>query len=161
MDWASVVSIAITGIVGIAGVAGAIVSARMASKLATRDLQLSINAENDRANKSEKRRIYAAFQASAESMLRARINDATAVSYQKAQAKIELDKADSQMYLMSNELSLLAPESVSDPAFDMVAHFNDDTYQQKPWMDKFSRLQQRSIDTMRADLGEPVGSVEE
>jgi hypothetical protein len=59
MDWTSVVSIAITGLVGIAGVVGTIVAAKIASKSATKDLKLSINAESDRARRAEKRQIYA------------------------------------------------------------------------------------------------------
>jgi hypothetical protein len=59
MDWASVVSIAITGAVGISGVAGTILAARITSTSATKDLQLSITAENDRQHKAEKRRLYA------------------------------------------------------------------------------------------------------
>src|SRR6266496_5419388 len=99
MDWSSVVSIAITGVVGIAGVAGAIVSARMASTSATKDLKLSIRAENDRVNKAEKRRIYAAFQTSVESMLRAAINDGIATEpEEKKEARAALETAHNQMY---------------------------------------------------------------
>jgi hypothetical protein len=154
MDWASVVSVAITGVVGIAGVAGTIGAARIASKSATKDLKLSISAENDRANKGEKRRIYAAFQVSVENMLRARVNEASTYGPEKPQAKAELDKAHSQMYLTFNEVWLIAPESVTSPAFLVVVHFGDNTFDAKAWTDEFSRLQWQSIDAMRADLGE-------
>lgn len=50
----------ITGVVGLAGIAGTIVSARLAAKVATKNLVLSVAAEDRRAHKAEKRRVYTA-----------------------------------------------------------------------------------------------------
>jgi hypothetical protein len=68
MDWSIVVPTAITGVVGLAGIAGSIISARQTSKSASRDLHLSIKAEDKRASIAERRRIYAAFNAAIESL---------------------------------------------------------------------------------------------
>jgi hypothetical protein len=156
MDWASVVSIAITGLVGIAGVAGTILAAGIASKSATKDLQLSISAENDRVNKAEKRRIYAGFQTSVESMLRATVKDGEAAEPEKKEARAGRDKAEIQMALAFNELELIAPYSVERSAWKVVTHFVDYVYGQQAWIDKFAYLQEQSIDAMRADLNEPA-----
>jgi hypothetical protein len=117
MDWASVVSIAITGIVGIAGVAGTIVSARLASKSATKDLKLSISAENDRADKAEKRRIYAAFLAAADEMVLAesqhRLYYSTDDQVGLNNLATEQIQATHTMYEKVSELFLIAPPDVS------------------------------------------------
>jgi hypothetical protein len=49
----------ITGVVGVVGIAGTIVSGRLAARSATKDLKLSIAAEDRRAQIAEKRRVYA------------------------------------------------------------------------------------------------------
>ena len=61
MEWSTIAPAAITGVVGLAGIVGTIMSARQASRSASRDLQLSIKAEDKRASTAERRRIYAAF----------------------------------------------------------------------------------------------------
>jgi ABC-type transporter Mla maintaining outer membrane lipid asymmetry ATPase subunit MlaF len=64
VDWASVVPGAITGVVGIVGIGGSVLSARMAGKSAAQNLQMSIQAEDTRASRAEKRRICASYLAS-------------------------------------------------------------------------------------------------
>ena len=59
MDWAIVV----TGVVGLAGIGGTLLAARMTSKSDAANLRTSISAEDARANRAEKRRIYANYLA--------------------------------------------------------------------------------------------------
>lgn len=51
----------ITGVVGIAGILGTIVAARMSARSQTANLLLSINEERRRAQRTEKRQVYAEF----------------------------------------------------------------------------------------------------
>jgi hypothetical protein len=57
VDWAIVV----TGAVGLAGIGGTLLSARMTAKSGAENLRTSISAEDARANRAEKRRIYANY----------------------------------------------------------------------------------------------------
>lgn len=68
MEWSIIAPTAITGVVGLAGIVGSIMSARLTSRSASRDLQFSIKAEDERASTAERRRIYAAFNAAIEGL---------------------------------------------------------------------------------------------
>jgi hypothetical protein len=39
--------------------------------------------------------------------------------------------------------------------FKVIVHFNDYVYEQKEWINEFTRMQQVSVDAMRVDLREP------
>src|SRR6267142_1674485 len=98
MDWASVVSVAITGVVGIAGVAGALLSVRIASK-----------AENQRLREAEKRRIYAAFN---DAIYKVRIAADFSIAIS---VKAHLDKLEDTvmvLYTTLTDVSLVAPRKV-------------------------------------------------
>jgi hypothetical protein len=59
MDWGTVIPTIVTGVVGIAGIGGSIIAAKIASKSAVDNLRISISAEDVRAQRAEKRLIYA------------------------------------------------------------------------------------------------------
>jgi hypothetical protein len=123
MDWTTVVSIAITGLVGIAGVAGTIVAAKIASKSATKDLRLSINAESDRAREAEKRRIYA------ESL--AAFTEVSWASFEYLQQTIKEDRDASLVRLKTlldgilkalGEARLIAPQRLLAPLMTLIMY---------------------------------------
>jgi mannose-6-phosphate isomerase class I len=156
MDWASVTSTAITGAVGIAGVAGTILAAKIASKSATKDLQLSIHADNERANKTEKRRIYAACQAVFDEMTIAAVvvrhRDFKDNKEARDKAQMKSDQARDAMYQKVSEVRLIAPPDVHNTAreiADKLIVYNagiDD--------DEIPGLRLKLFQAMRADLWE-------
>ena len=159
MDWSSVVSVAITGAVGIVGVAGAIVSARIASNSATKDLRLSIAAENERANKAEKRRLYAKCVAAFSNVL------ALAVEYtllrssaEEAEAKdaeVSYRKSRDEMRAFVSEARLIAPEKIDDLLRKNRDEFillpKEEQYLEE-WRDKINALGKDLFRAMRDDL---------
>jgi hypothetical protein len=154
MDWASVTSTAITGAVGIAGVAGTIISTRIASKSATKDLQLSINTENERANKAEKRRTYAACQAAFDEMTMAAVvvwHRAFKDDEARDKAQMKSDQARDAMYQKISEVRLIAPPDVHKIArevADQLLSYDGQT------SDEISSLRLKLFQAMRVDLDE-------
>jgi hypothetical protein len=113
MDWASVVPGAITGIVGIAGIGGSILSAKLAGKSATQNLQTSITAENERTHVADKRRIYASFQASLNKLLVAIDTVQTyGAGLEREQRLSDMRAAVTTMFGAISELQLIAPEGL-------------------------------------------------
>jgi len=171
MDWSSVVSIAITGVVGIAGVTGTIVSARMAGKTATKNLQLGISAENDRAKKAEKRGIYTVCLTGLSTSMLTTIEIHNTSEDDKAARKDVEERYKTELratIALIIEASLIAPKRVLDP-LEAARHelmrtlpaidqgnvtFND-------WLNKATSVYAALSEAMRVDLGEPVGPVEE
>src|SRR6266550_1760771 len=162
MDWASVVSVAITGVVGIAGVAGTIVAARIASKSATKDLNLSISGENDRSNKAEKRRIYASCLASF-TKLTSMVLDIGMPSPSGNKVVSEEAKANYQRMLdataeLVSQADLIAPRSVQDLLNQNIAALEELAWGHEDKGESLRKVGYRRddlADAMRADLGEP------
>jgi len=172
MDWASVVAAAIAGAVG---VGGTIAGARIASKSAIRDLQLSISAENDRANRAEKRRIYAGCIAAFSDMSTAvlefvnlRLNyDAATATVESIEAHIEtnvkLAKIRDVMNTRISEADLVAPEEIRHLLnrlataymnFSIEAHQRKSATYVNDWLGEEAERRVDLIQAMRADLGE-------
>jgi hypothetical protein len=170
MDWASVVSIAITGLVGIAGVAGTILAARIASKSATKNLKLSINAENYRVDKADKRRIYAACQVAFDEVALAYATSQYPESTKPDQeardaAQARLYQALAAMYQKVNELQLIAPLDIADATEEVTDMLSADSREgrlsgvQSSIEDPLGAIQERRgalFRAMRADLSETV-----
>jgi hypothetical protein len=142
----------VTGAVGIAGIGGTLWSGKR-----------SINAENDRANKADKRRIYAACQAALVEIWTA------AVEYELSRSKLRrrtgavaLGKQRDAMYRTTSEARLIASSEV-EALLDVVTRRTlryitaIDTGDEN--LDSLSQeigdLRKRLNDAMRADLDEP------
>lgn len=106
---------------------------------------------------ADKRQVYAEFHASVEGMLQAALRKANNTDPEtEKETGAQYDRALAKMNLKFVELMLVAPEALRDSAYDVVTIFSDEERNRETWMVEFSRLQQRSINSMRADLGEPV-----
>ena len=110
MDWTNIV----TAAVAIAGIGSTLLAARMAVTAAKENLQTSISAENDRAAKNEKRRIYArcltALNDYLSPVLRSQIDGAS------ASIIAERDSASLALANAVDELRLVAPADVTELA---------------------------------------------
>src|SRR5262249_35076237 len=108
--WTAVTSTVITGVVGIAGVAGTIVSARIARTSATKDLQLSLNAENERARLAEKRRVYAALNAALNNY--SLVGRSIYLDPSLPLNRTELEDAQVRVFDAASEVILIAPKQL-------------------------------------------------
>jgi len=157
----------ITGAVGAAGILGTILAARMAAATETANLRLSINAENDRGRRADKRQVYAACQASFSSIVRAaamerdsRLGSSGSINIPDALAG--LVKASNDMYIALSELKLIAPGNIGRMAEAIVRFWENYTERVRKGgtleeMESiFPVLQNELYAAMRADLGEPV-----
>jgi len=156
VDWGIVISGAITGIVGIAGIGGSIMSARLAGKSATQNLQVSITAENERARLAEKRRCYMHYLAASSDLINSMAKQhvlgddaddalSTALVYERGEVLTGVLSA-------LGELLLVAPEPVmhlADSAATLLAGADPDA-------GKFRELREQLLWAMRADLGELI-----
>jgi hypothetical protein len=160
----------VTGVVGIAGVAGAIVSAKIASKSATKDLKLSIAAGNKRADMAEKRKIYASCLAALTEMETAsglhRVYYAGSKS-QRGDAQWRLIAAQNAMHIAASEADLIAPPDVRECLREntrALVRYNSATIRGSTLMDdkeaakEVGDVRQRLYEAMRKDLGELVES---
>ena len=117
----------ITGIVGIAGIGGTILAAWMTGKRQTANLELSIGAENERHRLAEKRRIYAACQASFENMLRATLEfkiHHTRADPPSAWVNAPIE-AGTAMNVAISELRLVAPIEIGLETEDLEGYSGD------------------------------------
>lgn len=146
-DWSTFVA----GAVGVAGIAGTIIAARLTSKSQSADLLAYIESQTDRAEMTEKRRIYAVCQASFARMLRASVKNATAQGGAKVAASAALASAEEQMYVDASELQLMAPSGVVDLAFEVIGHFHEYAFGQE-WMDGYVGRESEMLTAMRTDL---------
>jgi hypothetical protein len=173
VDWASVVPGAITGIVGIAGIGGSIVSAKLAGKSATQNLQTSIAAENERARLADKRRIYASFQASMDNVYVAIDTAQTSrAGADREQHVSDMRAAATTMLAAMTELQLIAPKDLRNLATDVgnltARHFRAAEEGRRTIQltskegaeRKFAEERLELYRAMRADLGEPVSGNE-
>jgi len=166
--------ILITGIVGVAGIGGTILAAWMTGRSQTVNLKLSIDAENDRANRAEKRRVYAHFHACFAAVIRPTVM--LRAAYQpgapqadRVPAESTLGKAHDALFEATGELMLLAPPPVNEIAekvLQSVLDYADATHAGEPPDDSFAaqleELENSIYSAMRADLGvpdEPVSPV--
>ena len=160
MEWSAIAPAAITGVVGLAGIVGSIMSARQASRSASRDLQLSIKAEDKRASTAERRRICAAFNAAIEGLW--------IVSTSSEDFKVDPGRHNQAMTLLWGnfyEVSLVASGRVSSLASDVTEmrtelaskllknrdeylRVNDGNYEPPG----FNKKRERMINEMRKDL---------
>lgn len=117
MDWSIVLPTAITGVVGLAGIAGSIISARQTSKSASRDLRLSIKAEDTCAGIAEKRRIYAAFNAAIEGLW---IVVTSSENFTLDPGRLHYNQAMTLLWSNYYEVRLVASGGVSSLAHDVT-----------------------------------------
>src|SRR5262245_31553900 len=91
-DWPAIVTGIVIGVVGLAGIAAVYWQGKRAAEAASENLRRSIDAENERAQLAEKRRIYAACQAAFTAM---RIESIThRVAYQPPPSQAQRDAAE-------------------------------------------------------------------
>ena len=136
IDWAAVAAAGATAIAAIGGIWGTARQARRAREAATKDLRenfiattenlrLSINAEDDRARRAEKRQIYAACLAAINATIPALVEDRAARSSnggdQRSSAFKRAQLARTTMLNAAMELELIAPDSVLLHSRDIVA----------------------------------------
>ena len=153
MDWTVVVSTAITGAVGIAGVAGTVVSARSASKSATKDLMLQINAENNRANLAEKRRVYAACMAALSETYGITLGYATDAEVGSESYKAVFQRSYRSLVAIVPEVNLIAPTEVRELLSKCVGWFTSRPLRgEKKEGTDFNAIRRPLYDSMRADL---------
>ena len=120
--------VVVTGAVGIAGIGGTILATRMTAKVQTANLLVSINAENNRVQVAEKRRIYAEFLASIDAEMVVVLNYRRLKAEghsdeERASAFDELMRAGSDLTKASMELKLIA-----SPAVRELASYQVDAY---------------------------------
>lgn len=112
MDWAIVV----TGVVGVAGIGGTLLAARMAARSAAENLRTSISAENARANRAEKRRIYAGCVAALTAYFDATVAARTVVllvAGQRAELEAEVGRTRLAAQVATSEMDLIGPPEVA------------------------------------------------
>jgi hypothetical protein len=160
VDWPAIVAAISGGMVGLTGISASIWTVRR-----------GIRAEDSRADRAEKRRVYAHFLTCASGMI------APAVDYRaayqpgtspekRASADARLDEMRDALFNANAELRLLAPPAVSDIARDVVRYFMDyiqATHRGASLDDgareKLPAIQDRTYRAMRVDLGVPDDSV--
>jgi hypothetical protein len=158
MDWASIVPAAITGVVGLAGIVGSILSARLTSRSASRNLELSISAEDKRAYTAEKRRIYAAFNAAIENLW---IVVTSSEDFATDPGRFHYNQAVTLLWSAYFEVSLIASGDVSELALDITTAMNQfatDLRKNRAGDEPsgFDEKRGRLITVMRAELGEGI-----
>jgi uncharacterized alpha-E superfamily protein len=104
----------ITGVVGLGGIAGTIVSARLAANTATKNLELSIAAENERAREASRRQVYTACLTALHEFytMGDRIHSMHQDNPEKAEAAQKLNDIMDAAYRAVSEVRLMAPPKV-------------------------------------------------
>lgn len=150
----------ITGVVGVAGILGTIVAARMTTKSQTANLLLSFNEERRRAQRTEKRQVYAEFLASIHEVV-----DTTTASHFTGDMQKVLDAilhevlpVRSQVYTRLGTLELIARDEVTSQARAIADYvcgsYGDLTLKIKKGTRKLEELEtaDKLIDEMEAQL---------
>jgi hypothetical protein len=158
-NFSSVLPTAITGVVGLAGIAGSILSARLTSRSASRNLQLGISAEDKRAHTGEKRRIYTAFNSAIEGLW---IIATSSADFTTDPGRLYYNQAMSLLWSTYYEVSLIAPGNVNSLAVDtrdVMNQFASDLRKltgnrARNAPPGFDEKRKDLISAMRADLGE-------
>jgi hypothetical protein len=145
-----------TAIVGIVGIVATYLSARKARITQIYNLQLSIDAENDRARLAEKRRIYSEYMFAISSYVAIERSLAAARNKNAVEDSIsvlcsELSKSMTIMLRALCEVRLIAPETLSLLAGNVVAGLatSEDTSL------IFPQFRDELYKAMRCDLDEP------
>jgi hypothetical protein len=178
-DWAAIAA----GVLGLAGIIGTYWQGKRGREAASTDLKASlaaeaanllagIQAEDMRAERAVKQRIYAACQASFLEMIGAVLSQRTMCLQAGPDAdmgalKAMVEEPRNAMYDAVSELRLIAPTDVANLATEIqVAFLNfiDDTYRGASQLDPtappaLADMQERLYIQMRADLGVPADTV--
>jgi len=170
-DWPAIVTGIVIGVVALAGIVAVYWQGKRAAMAASENLRRSIDAENQRAQLADKRRIYAACQAAFTAM---RIESIThRVAYQpppdqahRDAAELALNQARRAMLNATGELLLIAPTDVRKLAADLTDSYLSYTTAtvrgaslDEP-TEPPGHMQSQLYDAMRADLGEPAESAQ-
>ena len=154
LDWIASLG---TAIVGFTGIIATYRSGSMARISQAINLELSINAENDRCRLAEKRRIYAAFMGSASSYVAAeRALSAArckgASEKRLGELRTELNQVMVTMLTALCELRLIATEDLAIVAVNTVQRLTTS----ENLASEFPELRDALYEVMRTDLNEPV-----
>jgi cation transporter-like permease len=115
VNWGTIIPTVVTGVVGLAGISGSIVSARIASKTASKNLEKSIHAKAARIIRAEKRLLYANYLA-ALTRLREFVALSETSTIESLKGQIEAQKA---MWEAGEEVALIATEEIALMALDI------------------------------------------
>jgi hypothetical protein len=147
-DWVALVATISGGIVGLTGVIASIWTVRR-----------TINADDTRTDKADKRRIYSAFHASLDDVFVAGLRrDLSPVG------KVELNNALTAMYKATSELRIIAPPSIGELANSVAQKSANNvvmasaTSRDMDPENEIYRQRQELYTSMRADLGVEEGS---
>lgn len=163
MDWSNVT----TGLVGLAGIGGTILSARMAGNSASRNLQTSISAENQRADRAEQRRVYSHFLGLVLHAIEERAYQERAKEEDRAAAKIDADRAVFNAADTAHEVKLIGSDLVGSHVDKVMGLLVQLDYPEVPQSHALTPKQLHSkaqmlsqahtemFRAMRADLVEP------
>jgi hypothetical protein len=145
-------------ITGAVGVGGTSLGAWLNGRMQTTNLRLSLDAENERARLSEKRRIYASYLATGNDLY---VLAAHLGRMDPELARSSLKDANTAIFNAWAEVSLIAPNGIWDLVFETVDPlikwlnaFQED--RTTPIPDELRSKRHEMILAMRADLGEPV-----
>lgn len=132
----------ITGAVGLAGIGGTLWSGNRTRA-----------ADSERDWTTEKRRIYARFQTACQAVFRARVNhDEAASKAEREIAHTRFDDVTLELNLAFNEVWLIAPVTVQQPAMHLLYYLEHGDSTEEDWANKLADLQAESIAAMRTDL---------
>jgi hypothetical protein len=153
LEWVGTLGTAIVGIVGIMATYWAAAKARITQN---KNLQLSINAENERARLAEKRRVYTAYMSAIGSYVLAErtLADAREKGLGKARVlelRSDLSRSMTVMLAALCEIRLIAPGNLTALAVSVVQQLtlSEDTSL------RFPEFRDELYTVMRLDLGEP------
>jgi hypothetical protein len=152
-DWIGTLG---TAIVGIIGIVATYWTGRKALITQTRNMELRINAEADRARLADKRRIYATFIAATSRYVAAAQSLAAARTKGAPESELpvlrsELGLAMTLMLSVLGEIRLIAPEDLVILSIEVVQKVTTTAN----LTDIFPELRDKLYEVMRADLGEP------
>ena len=157
VNWAAIATAIVTGVVGVAGIIGTFWNGKRAREAASKDLLASINAENQRAKRAERRQVYARHLAACTDAMLARhfsspgqeggtIQEGSTITYAYANASLKaMDTA--------SEVELIAPGEIGDLAIRLVRLIDE---ADKKLTDYLS-VRDQLLRAMRVDLGEEPG----
>ena len=142
VNWAAVAS----ATVGVAGIIGMFWSGKRAREAASKDLLISINSEDKRAKRAEKRQIYARHLATCGEEIRVRYFS----SPDQKQDIVPFDYAAACLRAVdtASEVELIAPADIRKLASHLASPAGPDDYR---------NVREQLLRAMRADLGEEPG----
>lgn len=159
LDLSAIIASAITGTVGIVGIGGTILSAKMTAKTQTASLLRSINAEDKRIKRAEKREIYSRCLNALDSLLEAAVSSQSFSELISEGVNVPKDIrtpfADSRLAALTalksvDALILLAPD-IYELAGQCYLAILDDKRERLD-MEKIAESRDRVVVAMQADL---------